>query len=352
MTQELILTRGLPGSGKTTHALAWLAEDPANRVRVNRDDIRDRIYGPNYVKNQDREQRVTHYQGVDLEEALKAGKSAIVDDTNLNLKSVSNLKKIGDAHGAKFSTLDLPVSVEEAIRRNNARDRVVPEDEIRRMHNRYLGPNGEFQHIDGTYPVKPFRAPQQRTHAVGFDMDGSLADTRTVNRYLDMVSPKSKSKNFDAFHRNSLFVPPNWQVLQMLTDVHKAGMKVIITTARSEIYREVTQLWLDRLNVPYDNIFMRARSDVRPDYKIKIDLLKNQILPYYDVVRFVDDNPQAVQAWKDNNIRVTEVPGWDNPVPLTQNIQIDNVLSRGGCIRCGRTLKHGGVIGPGCAKLV
>jgi predicted kinase len=31
---KLVITRGLPGSGKTTHAVAWVAEDPAHRARI------------------------------------------------------------------------------------------------------------------------------------------------------------------------------------------------------------------------------------------------------------------------------------------------------------------------------
>jgi predicted kinase len=37
---KLILTRGVPASGKSTWAKAWVEEDPLNRVRVNRDNLR------------------------------------------------------------------------------------------------------------------------------------------------------------------------------------------------------------------------------------------------------------------------------------------------------------------------
>ena len=37
---KLILTRGIPASGKSTWAKAWVQEDPQRRVRVNRDDLR------------------------------------------------------------------------------------------------------------------------------------------------------------------------------------------------------------------------------------------------------------------------------------------------------------------------
>ena len=44
-TKKLILTRGIPGSGKSTWAKAWVAENPERRVRLNWDDMRN-MMGP------------------------------------------------------------------------------------------------------------------------------------------------------------------------------------------------------------------------------------------------------------------------------------------------------------------
>ena len=37
---KIILTRGIQGSGKSTWAKAWVAEDPEHRIRINNDDIK------------------------------------------------------------------------------------------------------------------------------------------------------------------------------------------------------------------------------------------------------------------------------------------------------------------------
>ena len=47
---NLIITRGLPGCGKTTYARAWVAEDREHRARVNRDDIRAMLEDGQFVK--------------------------------------------------------------------------------------------------------------------------------------------------------------------------------------------------------------------------------------------------------------------------------------------------------------
>ena len=36
---KIILTQGIQGSGKTTWAKAWVAEDPEYHIRINNDDI-------------------------------------------------------------------------------------------------------------------------------------------------------------------------------------------------------------------------------------------------------------------------------------------------------------------------
>ena len=76
--QEFILTRGIPASGKSTFAKKWFMEDPENRVRVNRDDIREELYGKDYVKSGKAEERVTTFEHNRILAALSQGKSVIL----------------------------------------------------------------------------------------------------------------------------------------------------------------------------------------------------------------------------------------------------------------------------------
>lgn len=39
--RKIILTRGIPGSGKSTWARAWVEESPETRIRINYDDLRN-----------------------------------------------------------------------------------------------------------------------------------------------------------------------------------------------------------------------------------------------------------------------------------------------------------------------
>ena len=68
---KLVIMRGLPGSGKSTWAKAWVNEDPINRVRLNWDDMRN-MMGPYWVPEREdtsvlkelREKFLTHMKKI------------------------------------------------------------------------------------------------------------------------------------------------------------------------------------------------------------------------------------------------------------------------------------------------
>lgn len=74
---KLIITRGLPASGKSTWAKQWVLE---HRVRINQDDIR-LMLGKYWVPK--REPLVQHIQEEALIEALLKGYDIVIDNTNL-----------------------------------------------------------------------------------------------------------------------------------------------------------------------------------------------------------------------------------------------------------------------------
>ena len=81
--QLLLILMGLAASGKTTYAMSRVAEDPDNRVRLNYDDVRLELYGPDWKFNHPEEQFMKALVGKRAEEALVAGKSVVIDNTNL-----------------------------------------------------------------------------------------------------------------------------------------------------------------------------------------------------------------------------------------------------------------------------
>lgn len=108
----LVITIGLPGSGKTTRARNWVARDPQRRVRVNRDDIRAMMHGGR-LGTQAQEAQVTIAQHAAVAALLSAG-DVVVDDTNLHPEHVAALRRLAKRARADFRVWDMrdvPVGV-------------------------------------------------------------------------------------------------------------------------------------------------------------------------------------------------------------------------------------------------
>jgi len=103
---ELIVFAGLPGVGKTTYFRAHFA---ATHVHVSKDLM------PNARRRDDRQFR-------DVEAALAAGKSVVVDNTNPTPEARKPLIELGRRHGARIVALYFDVDVRTAIMRNRMRE--------------------------------------------------------------------------------------------------------------------------------------------------------------------------------------------------------------------------------------
>lgn len=117
----LVITRGLPASGKTTFARSWVASVPAGeRARVNRDDLRAMIH--NGVWNGPATERsIVLARNALISALLVDGLDVICDDTNVHYKVV-DLVHLGRSCGAAVQLADLTgISAAECIRRDTAR---------------------------------------------------------------------------------------------------------------------------------------------------------------------------------------------------------------------------------------
>lgn len=133
---KLIITRGLPASGKSTWAKQWVLEDPEHRVRINQDDIR-LMLGKYWVPS--REKLVQEIQFDAIVEALSRGFNVVIDNTNLNKKVLEKFDRLirtfEDYEIEYKDFFDTPLSV--CIERDKNRDLQVTEKVIRGFYNNY-----------------------------------------------------------------------------------------------------------------------------------------------------------------------------------------------------------------------
>lgn len=134
--KQVIICQGIPASGKSTYAKAWVLEDPVHRVRINMDSIRTML-GKYWVP--EREPLVLSIQEQAIIEALEYDYDIIIDNTNLDKKLIDSYYGLTLTFGHhEFRTknfFDTPLSV--CIERDKTRENPVGEQVIRNFYNKY-----------------------------------------------------------------------------------------------------------------------------------------------------------------------------------------------------------------------
>jgi predicted kinase len=295
MTKEIKLMRGLPSSGKSTIAHAWVAEDPDWRVRINRDDLRKAFYNKLSGLSKMQEQHITLQEEVMVSAALNAGLSVVVDATHLKASYVKRWYDVGNKMGVPVHVHDVPTDVEECIRRDALRDKAVGEEVIRSFYNRFfvkgrfpkLPENSISEIISGRAYVRNPELPK----AVWCDVDGTLAE-----RVHDLAPQPVRGPFDEARVFEDALID---HVHDTVVALKAAGYKIVIMSGRSDACLEETKRWLDHHEVPYDDIFMRKHGDTRKDSTVKEELFWNFVAPKYDVRFALDDRQQVVDHTRD-----------------------------------------------------
>jgi predicted kinase len=137
---RLLVTVGLPASGKTTEAVTWVAEDPARRARVNRDDLRRMLHGGR-LGTAEQEAAVTAIQHPAVLALLGLGYDVVADDMNLSTAAMGACRRLSEQAGAWLDVWNFTdVDVEDCVRRDAERTGPahVGEPVIRRLHTQHV----------------------------------------------------------------------------------------------------------------------------------------------------------------------------------------------------------------------
>ncbi|MDI6097813.1 AAA family ATPase [Actinoplanes sp. NEAU-A12] len=295
---RLLITRGLPASGKTTFARK-LQPDV---VRVNRDDLRRMLHGRRLF-TQHSESQVTHAQRASVEALLRVRASVIVDDTNLRAKTVREWAEMAARFDASFEVHDFTdVPVDECVRRDADRpeDERVGEDAIRRMHGRYLAGKNlplAVPFVDRGGPGVVYRPDPDLPEAVLVDIDGTVA-------LMAGRSPYDWGRVGED--------EPNPAVITAVRAMHAAGHAIVFCSGRDAVCRAETEAWLDLfVGVPYEALFMRAEGDSRKDSIVKREIFDQEVRDRWRIVGVFDDRQQVVRMWRQLGLTVFQVAEGD-----------------------------------------
>lgn len=304
----LRIYRGLPGSGKTTLARAWVAEDPTVRARVNRDSVRAMLHDSVFL-GPTTERSVMAVRDAAIGSLLRRGVSIACDDTNLPSRVIRDLLALATSAGVPHEVVDLTnVSAEVCIERDAARAVTVGASVIRDMHTRYL--RGQPYPLPMPMPSEavaavaeygpPYLPPRGKPTAVMVDVDGTVA-------LMNGRSPYDETRVGDD--------QPNLPVIAAVNAMRDTGHRVLFCSGRTEACRLDTVTWLDehlpRVGVQSSALFMRAPGDTRKDAIVKAEIFDRHIRDHYRVVAVFDDRNSVVAMWRSLGLTVFQVADGD-----------------------------------------
>ena len=278
---KLVMMKGLPASGKSTHAREFTEQ--GSWVRLNRDLLRTMLHFDKWTG-------FNEGLTVDAEKALakmflEKGISVIIDDTNLSQKHKDMWLEIAKETGSEMATLEKNPPFDELLIREAKRDKVG-------LHVIYrMG----FQFGKVPQPEKPF---------VLCDIDGTIANCEHRQMYVQGEGKKDW-KNFFA-HMNE--DTPIESTIKLVLEYKAKGHDIILLTARPEDYREMTEEWVAK-NTDIDplTIIMRNSGDKRPDVEVKQQMFETYFKNKYPIETMIDDRPVVIRMWQEIGVPVIDV---------------------------------------------
>jgi len=271
---KVILTRGLPGSGKDTWAEAEIKKAPNSYKRVNKDLLRKMLDAQSH--SEDMEKFIKKVRDSIIMLAIAEGKHIIVSDTNLSPKHENHIRQLvhGKAEVVIKDFTDVPV--EECIRRDLKRFDSVGAKVIMDMYNQFLKPKPEtIEYIEGLKNVTLC------------DLDGTLS-------LLNGRSPYDASTC-----ENDILNKP-------VADIIK-GRNIIFVSGREDKDREPTIRFLVKHGIECLELFMRKTGDFRKDAIIKKEIFDEHIRGKYNVDFVLDDRNQVVELWRSIGLTCLQV---------------------------------------------
>ena len=282
--QELVITIGLPASGKTTWAEEWIAQHP-DYVNVNRDDIRLSMQGRGRYKkfSKWRENVVTEIAHASVRAILAEGKSVIVSDTNLNPGRNKVWETMAKDAGVPYrEKLFTNVYMGELLDRDARREFPVGQRVI----------TGMFEKGRGVwFPEVPVHDPELPDCYL-CDIDGTIAQMNGRGPFEWMKVDTDL---------------PRQAVINVVNSLHARGSKIIMLSGRDGVCKDMSEDWLWDNKVEHDNFFIRPAGDNRKDTLIKEEIYFNHIKGKYNVLGVFDDRDQVVHMWRHYGLDVFQV---------------------------------------------
>lgn len=283
--KKIILTKGLPASGKDFWAEKIMSESPGQYKRVNKDMLRKMLDVSKWSgKN---EQFILKIRNYIVEEALKAGKHAIVSDTNLHSKHKNEMQRIAARNNAivevkDFTDITPKVCIERDLKRSNS----VGQKVIMGMYNKFIRTTDVMER-----KLDPLVFDEKIPYCFCSDLDGTLAHITDRSPYDGKLCASDLV---------------NISVKMVLEQMQK-DYEIIILSGRNGDSRPETEKWLKDNGIVYNHLYMREVGDSRKDTIVKKEMFDLYLKDKYNIVGIIDDRLRVNRMWVSLGLTVFDV---------------------------------------------
>ena len=299
--RKIILTRGIPGSGKSTWARAWVAESPETRIRINYDDLRN-MMGPYWVPS--REPMLDHiiWPAINAAAYNDLSYDIVIDNMNLNPKvwkkfedwiETFNKSSFVTEHNVQYvlEFKDFFIPVEECIKRDAMRPHPIGEKTIKdiwRKYRHFIQTTSVEQHVNNLAKIDP-----EKPYCVVVDMDSTLCFNTTKRPWYGEGSTEQMINDIE----NYGVCETVWALMQ--------EYPIIVATGRDESQAEVTKKWLYEHRLEPKEYYFRNKYDYRKGVEIKKEQI-TKIMEKYNILVIFEDCEPIVQMYRDMGLTVLQ----------------------------------------------
>lgn len=310
--RKIILTRGIQGSGKSTWAKLWVAEDPNRRLRWNSDDIRNML-GPYSVEDWKIREKFINMMFKDwLGNALEGGYDIIIDNMNLSDSAVSRTTDVMNEFNKdpdkmyvyKIEYRDFFIPVEECIRRDSMRPNPIGEKVIKQTWRRYRTKIINIENQKLVDSMQAFEKEQSGIipECIIADMDATICFNISGREFF---GAGCADKMMDDV--------PNPPVIRMINDFlanAKEDDRVFIVTGRSAEadVMKATNEYVSKYvsDDPRIRILFREVGDYTKGDEKKRQLYEQYIKGKYRVLYAIDDSQKVVDMYRNLGMTVLQ----------------------------------------------
>ena len=295
----IYITIGISGSGKSSFTHEKWLENPTKTVIINRDKIRELLFGftessvKEYYQRADLnklEKEVTKYENLLIKEAIADDKNVYIDATHLDFRYIERFKFFNQ----HVTLLWFTIPLEDAIERDKNRSRSVGEEVIKKQHHKYKEIMSSFEDDPSRFMFEKTAIIQDENlpRAVVVDLDGTIAHIKDRNPY--------------EWHRvgeDTVDLAVKCVVAALDKD---SKTTVIFCSGRDEVCKKETLAWLNKHDIKNECLLMRPKGDMRPDWVVKEEMWRD-IASRFNVQFLVDDRMQVVDRARSLGLKVFQV---------------------------------------------